>query len=335
MELVSERSANEKTDDVEQRATSANDTYSISVANLLQKSGNDTNIKGFNTNRTSSSNPDIRYQIIGETGATALDKAEESTHRLDNLAIAREMEGVIEEKKARIEKLKASKPVEITGEEIELSDDLKQYKANALEYSKGMRGEYINADTGAKILLSKGTRNGGYKEFLQHDLTDINHIKSVAAIPQIIEESIFIDSLPNSDKAKNPLIDHYDYYVCGLKIGGVDFTVRAVVVEESNGNRYYDHKLTQIEKTKLIDYVNQSVKNSALSELSSTVAHGVIDNEKSGNQSEGNKTSTPISYYKDRRLISILQIPDVKSIRLATGWEKGVDGLWRYEKNAA
>ena len=35
---------------------------------------------------------DIRFQIIGEQGATALDKAEESTHRLDNLGVAREME---------------------------------------------------------------------------------------------------------------------------------------------------------------------------------------------------------------------------------------------------
>ena len=34
----------------------------------------------------------IYFQIIGEQGTAALDKAEESTHRLDNLAIARQME---------------------------------------------------------------------------------------------------------------------------------------------------------------------------------------------------------------------------------------------------
>ena len=33
-----------------------------------------------------------RYSLIGEQGATALDKAEEATHRMDNLAVAREME---------------------------------------------------------------------------------------------------------------------------------------------------------------------------------------------------------------------------------------------------
>ena len=37
-------------------------------------------------------NADIRFSIIGEKGAAALDQAEEATTRLDNLAIAREME---------------------------------------------------------------------------------------------------------------------------------------------------------------------------------------------------------------------------------------------------
>ena len=38
------------------------------------------------------SNDDIRYSIIGEKGASALDMAEEATIRMDNLAIARQME---------------------------------------------------------------------------------------------------------------------------------------------------------------------------------------------------------------------------------------------------
>lgn len=37
-------------------------------------------------------NPDIRYQFVGEKGAAAIDKAEEATIRLDNLAVARDME---------------------------------------------------------------------------------------------------------------------------------------------------------------------------------------------------------------------------------------------------
>ena len=45
------------------------------------------NVGTFNRN-----NPDIRYQFVGEKGAAAMDKAEEATIRLDNLAVARDME---------------------------------------------------------------------------------------------------------------------------------------------------------------------------------------------------------------------------------------------------
>ena len=43
---------------------------------------------------------EIEKQIIGERGAEALDKAEEATHRMDNLAVAREMEDAGKDAKA-------------------------------------------------------------------------------------------------------------------------------------------------------------------------------------------------------------------------------------------
>jgi hypothetical protein len=43
---------------------------------------------------------DIRFQLIGERGATNLDKAEEDSTRMDNLSIAREMEAAGKEAKA-------------------------------------------------------------------------------------------------------------------------------------------------------------------------------------------------------------------------------------------
>ena len=59
------------------------------------------------------------------------------------------------EKAWRIEKLRNSNPVEITGKEIEASNDLKQYKKNALDYGKALRGEYVNSDTGETIFIGK------------------------------------------------------------------------------------------------------------------------------------------------------------------------------------
>ena len=199
--------------------------------------------------RFNSRKEDTRFRFIGEEGATNLDRSEEATTRLDNLNMAREMENAFEEKKARIEKLRNSEPVDITGNEITPSKDLKQYKKNALEYGKKLQGEYTNKDTGRTIQLQRGRKNGGIKEVLSHDtLNDTAQIKSIAAIPSIIENAIYIDSSENQDTHKNPNVVSYHYYICGLKIGGEDYTVRMVEAEEKDGSRYYDHRLTHIEK---------------------------------------------------------------------------------------
>ncbi|EJX06481.1 phage associated protein, partial [gut metagenome] len=137
----------------------------------------------------------LRFQLIGEKGAAALDKAEEATTRLDNLNVAREMEQAFNEKKKRVEKLRKSEPVEITGKEIEPSDDLKQYKKNALEYGKSLRGEYINKDTGETVMVGKNA----IKEVLNHDYKDLEQLQSIAAIPQIIENAVYIESQANID----------------------------------------------------------------------------------------------------------------------------------------
>ena len=196
-----------------------------------------------------------------------------------------------EEKVKRIEKLRESKPIEITGNEVTPSEDLKQYKKNAKEYGKTLQGTYVNEDTGVEVQLQRGRRNGGVNEVLQHDYKDIPHLQSVAAIPQIIQKSIYIDSEKNTDKEKNPSVSEYQYYVCGLKIGGVDYTVRSVFALDNNGNRYYDHKLTDIEKGKLLDLIDQGVNDSGFDATSSTEL-----------------TTANNSVGKDRKLNSILQI---------------------------
>ena len=190
------------------------------------------------------------------------------------------------EKAARIEKLKNSEPIEITGKEIAITDDYKQNKKNALDYGKRLRSTYKNNDTGIEISLGIS----GVKEVLNHDYKNVEQILSVAAIPQIIEESIYIDSANNEDLETNKYVSKYHYYVCGLNIGGENYTVRAVVAEQPNGERYYDHKLTKIEKGKLLD------------SLSRITTPGF------------NQEISPISVGKDKRLISILQTNSSKVV---------------------
>ena len=177
-----------------------------------------------------------------------------------------------------LEKLREAETIRISGREIEPSNDLRQYKRNALEYGKRLRHIYINNDTGRKIELGRN----GVNEVLRHDYKDPEHLQSIAAIPQIIENSTYVDTLPNEDLVKNPHIKEYEYYLAGLNIGGVDYTVRAVVGVSNFGDKYYDHKLTKIEKGDLL-------------EIASRLSNAEIS------------SSSPLSEVNDKRLLQILQ----------------------------
>lgn len=162
---------------------------------------------------------------------------------------ARAEDGAAERSKSEsLEKLRRAETIRISGREILEGGNLREYKRNALEYGKSLRGSYVNKDTGREITLGAS----GVKEVLQHDYKDAEHLQSIAAIPQIIENAVYIDTLPNED-GKVPHIKEFEYYLAGLNIGGTDYTVRAAVGVSDFGDRYYDHKLTQIEKGKLLE----------------------------------------------------------------------------------
>lgn len=215
-----------------------------------------------------------------------------------------EREAARERKAQQLEKLRASEPIQITGEEIKPSEDLKQYKKNALEYGKTLRGEYVNRDSGEIIMLRGGSNNGGIREILQHDYKDKEHLQSIAAIPQIIENSIFIDSASNHDREAHPNVSEYRYYVAGLKIGTTDYTVKSVVAVDRNGRRYYDHKLTQIEKGNLIDRRDEVSSSFTDNKASESVAGSPVI-QKTGPE-------TTFSTIKDKTLLSVLQPEPLK-----------------------
>lgn len=244
---------------------------------------------------------DVRYRFIGEQGAARLDAAEEATTRLDNLSTARQMEQAYNDKKARIDKLRDSKPVEITGEEYKGKYDLNRDSAQDF-ILKNLRGEYTIADTGEKVTISKV----GAKKVTSHSMGNNAHLKSIVAIPQLLENAIFIEETPN--EKSNGKYDSYRYYVVGLKIGNEDYTAR-ITIGVKNGEYYYDHYLTEIEKGNLIE-----------------IANGFIPT--------GDAPVPSYTKSKDTRLISLLQTNDqenARKIKIATGWERGADGKWRYE----
>ncbi len=175
------------------------------------------------------------------------------------------------EKPQRIEKLRNSEPVDVV-----FSDDYSLERRAAKKWAKeNVKGTYTNADTKEEISVS----NVSIDKVTSHGEREEAHLKAIKAIPQMIERSIFIDEVKNEKGSGK--YDSYRYYVCGLTIDGVPYTAK-VVVGVKNGRRYYDHELTQIEKGELIDSLNG-------------IAKPVAEN------------NSPISGYKDKRLLSILQ----------------------------
>lgn len=211
----------------------------------------------------------------------ARDAPWDGNHRA--VMFARAEDGAAERSKSEsLEKLRRAETIRISGREVTEGGNLREYKRNALEYGKSLRGFYVNKDTGREISLGRS----GITEILRHDYKDAEHLQSIAAIPQIIENAVYIDTLPNEDLAKNGDIQGYEYYVSGLNVGGADYTVRAAVAVSRNGNRYYDHKLTKIEKGNLL---------SLLDRVSTTGA---------------SESKSPLSGIDDKRLLQILQDKD-------------------------
>ena len=152
------------------------------------------------------------------------------------------------EKAARIEKLRRSKAVKITEADYEGKYDLTRNSAK--QWAKdNIRGEYMIADTGEKVNISKVSIN----EVLSHGERDAAHLKSISSIGKLLHNDIFITETPNAKD--NDKYESYRYYIEGVKIDGEDYTAK-IVVGVKNGKTYYDHRLTKIEKGSLLDSLN-------------------------------------------------------------------------------
>ena len=192
------------------------------------------------------------------------------------------------EKAARIEKLRKSEPVVITGEEYKGKYELNRDSAKAW-IKDNLRGEYTIADTGEKIAI----RRKGINKVTSHSMGNEAHLKSLIAVPKMLEQSVFITE-EKADKL-NAQYPTYRYYVVGLNIAGVDNTAKLTIGVDENGNKYYDHALTEIEKGKLLDQINGQA----------------VDN---GFMSTGAEPNPSVTDSKDTKLVSILQTNSSKFV---------------------
>ena len=186
------------------------------------------------------------------------------------------------EKAARIEKLKGSNEVDVKyhGEYSLTAKDAQEW------IKENLRGEYKINDTNEIVQLSKV----GADEVTSHNRLDEAHLKSISAIPDMLNNAIFITEEQNVKN--NRKFDSYRHYVVGLNIDGVSYTAK-IVIGVKQGKKYYDHRLTKIEKSRLIDNINQPTL---------------------GFTTEGNASLPPYAVGKDTKLISILQTNSSKIV---------------------
>ena len=184
----------------------------------------------------------------------------------------------------RIEKLRNSKTIISSGQEYVGLYELNNRSAEKF-IRANLRGNYVNNDTGDFIRI---TRKGAEK-VTRHDAESIAHLKSLAIIPELIRSSIFIGEVVNEKEIND--YDSFRYYVVGLQMEGVDYTVK-LVIGVKNGTTYYDHALTPIVKEKLLRSIDEIKRPFASKETT--------DDE--------SRAFDILSECKDKRLISILQI---------------------------
>lgn len=92
-----------------------------------------------------------------------------------------------------------------------------------------------NADTGWQVQVTAK----GIEDSLSHGFDDLL-ARSVPFIPQIVEGGIHVDSIPKTSR----LMSHV--FANKIKLDGKDYVVGFVLREDGNGNRFYDHELTEI-----------------------------------------------------------------------------------------
>lgn len=124
-----------------------------------------------------------------------------------------------------------SEEVEIPGQRKMLRNAVKTWAKE--RFSEGT--PVVNADTGWQVQVTpKGIENS-----LSHGF-DETLARSVPFIPQIIEGGVHVDSIRKTPQ----LLSHI--FANKIRLDGQDYVIGFVLREDVNGNRFYDHELTEI-----------------------------------------------------------------------------------------
>jgi N12 class adenine-specific DNA methylase len=233
---------------------------------------------------------DVKFRIIGETGAANLDKAEEATTRLDNLKVAREMEK--------------------STDEWSVDSKIK---------------DVVYHTTDAEIDEFKPTSYGSYGENGFHYFAfDKNWGKKFVQQEPINNREDYKTEKYNLN-IKNPLdlsSEHFktvDKWINYLENSGVKVSETTKEIWNKKNTR----KTEQYPFWKLIKHDNGTFRN----DLINSGFDGMILNDVA--RVKGDNRSVVAVNPNQIRKVGKVFTP--QQIKLATGWERGADGKWRYE----
>jgi len=126
--------------------------------------------------------------------------------------------------------------------------------------TKDRRNTYKNNDTREEISFVGKTVN----ELFRHDYKNEEHLASILAVPSFIEQGRFIGSFTDAEHRKT------SYYVSKFEFDGKQYLVSSTV-QEKEGQKYYDHKLSSFDKAKSLIIATNSLTRRAQQESSPSV----------------------------------------------------------------
>jgi Large polyvalent protein-associated domain 3 len=128
--------------------------------------------------------------------------------------------------------------ITLAGDELGEWHSMKELRTNALVYAGRFTGQsFTNQSTGNQIHIGKS----GVKHTLAgaQDLL----VKSIPAIPALIERSLLTKTEPDKDNDHN--VFAVESYGCELALEGIIYQVLLTVKLSRDGRRYYDHGLIE------------------------------------------------------------------------------------------
>lgn len=169
--------------------------------------------------------------------------------------------------------------------------------------AKFLNTPFENLDTNESMIFVNNTK---IQETTSHHIKDAGVIESIYHLPELIKNGILIQEILNEDKEKHPEIEKYQYLINGFKVEDEEYTAKTVISIDKQGRKFYDQRLSSIEKGNLIDLLKRESDSKNFSRLT-----------KSG------EFETALYNY-DTRLFRVCQIPQFNFLE-----RNEVTGKWQ------